>query len=58
MPESDKHKKKTAPVATRAPVANRGPFPERMRILGGGKGLVPSVKKHSSRKKTASTRKK
>jgi hypothetical protein len=45
--------KGTAPVRTRAPVANRGPFPERMRMEGGGQGLVRSVKKHSSKKKTA-----
>jgi hypothetical protein len=50
MPGTDKQKKKTVPVATRASVANRGPFPERMRIAGGGKGLVPSVHEKPARK--------
>jgi hypothetical protein len=50
MPESDKRKKRVAPVATRASVRNRGPFPERVRLAGDGKGAVPSVHERPARK--------
>ena len=59
MRDLEKQKKKSVPVATRAAVSNRGPFPERMQVAGGGKGLVDSAHgKRGRRAKSGSTNKK